>query len=254
MTTARTYIVTGGGGGIGSATVLRLLRAGSNVLAVDISRRKLEAVATAAKGLPGSLLTLIVDITDEEGTKAMVAHCIEAFGSLHGIANVAGGIVGITQAHIDRPLAEITLHDFRADHRLNVESVFLTSKATYPHFRDQHYGKIVNVSSVAAFANRPDLGNAAYDPAKAAVIGLTHSLSRSLGKDGIRVNAIAPGLVMGERVAEAMGQDWIDRLMLATPLGEFASADDAAELIGFLLEPQSDRISGEVIRISGGLR
>ena len=94
--------------------------------------------------------------------------------------------------------------------RLNVDSAFLMTRALVPAFKAARYGKVVNVASLAAFGNFDHMGNAAYDAAKPAVIGLTHTLSRSLGRDGIRVNVVAPGSVYTERVQEAFSQEFLE--------------------------------------------
>ena len=137
---------------------------------------------------------------------------------------------------------------------MNVDSVFLMCKHAEPHFAQKGYGKICNVASLAAFANRPDLGDTAYNPAKAAVVALTQTLSILLGRSGIRVNAVAPGLVFSPKVAETFGGAYVERHLGYTALGHFATVDDEAEGIAFFLEPQSDSISGEVLRVSAGTR
>jgi 7-alpha-hydroxysteroid dehydrogenase len=250
----RTYIVTGGGGGIGGATVLRLLRTGANVLSLDISSRRLNGVKERACGLPGRLEVLKTDVTAElSGTEA-VAVALERFGDLHGIANVAGGMPDYQGTDMDRSLESISLEYFRRMFALNVDSAFILSKAATPHFKKNQYGKIVNVASLAAFANRPELGNAAYNPAKKAVIGLAETLSLLLGRDGIRVNTIAPGLVMSDRARDSLDESYIQRHLAATALGRLATADDLAEGIAFFLEPASDGITGETLRVAAGVR
>jgi NAD(P)-dependent dehydrogenase (short-subunit alcohol dehydrogenase family) len=251
---ARTYIVTGGGGGIGGATIHRLLRAGANVLAVDISYRRLSAVKERASGLGGRMETLKADVTTESAAQAAVTQALEYFGDLHGVANVAGGMPDYQDTDMDRALEEISLDYFRRVFALNVDSAFLLSKAATPHFKKKRYGKIVNVASLAAFANRPELGNAAYNPAKKAVIGLSETLSLLLGRDGIRVNTIAPGLVISDRVRDTLDEGYQQRHLAQTALGELATAADLAEGIAFFLEPASDAITGETLRVAAGVR
>lgn len=250
----RTYIVTGAAGGIGGATARRLLSVGSNVLGVDISQRRLEALQERCKDLPGRLEVRRADLSTEDAAQGVIEYAISVFGDLHGIANVAGGMVDIEADSMDRPLAQIGLEYFRRTFALNVDTAFLMSKHAEPHFESKGYGKIVNVASLAAFANRHELGDTAYNPAKAAVVGLTQTLSLLLGKKGIRVNAIAPGLVMSDKVQETFGKGYVDRHVAATALGHLATVNDEAEAIAFLLEPQSDAVSGEVLRVAAGVR
>jgi len=250
----RSYIVTGGGGGIGGATVLRLLRTGANVLAVDISSKRLNAMKERAAGLPGRVEVLKADITAEEGAAGSVQLAIETFGDLHGIANVAGGMPAYAADAMDCPLETMTLDYFHQMFALNVDSAFLMSKAATPHFKSRNYGKIVNVASLAAFANRPELGNAAYNPAKKAVIGLAETLSVLLGPNGIRVNTIAPGLVMSDRARTTLDEGYKQRHLNSVPLGKLATPEDLAEGIAFFLEPASDAVTGEVMRVAAGFR
>ncbi|WP_068071539.1 SDR family NAD(P)-dependent oxidoreductase [Novosphingobium lentum] len=254
MSETRTYIVTGAAGGIGGATAKRLLRTGANVLGVDISQRRLDAFVESCAGLPGKVATFRADLSDDESAKAAVDRCLDQFGSLHGLANVAGGMIDIVAESMDRPIAQIELGYFRRTFQVNVDTAFLMAKHSEPHFKAKGYGKIVNIASLAAFANRHDLGDVAYNPAKAAVVALTQTLSLLLGKDGIRVNAVAPGLVFSPKVTETFGGAYVDRHLAATALGKFATVEDEAEMIAFLLEPQSDAITGEVIRVASGTR
>jgi NAD(P)-dependent dehydrogenase (short-subunit alcohol dehydrogenase family) len=250
----RTYIVSGGGGGIGGAAVRQLLRAGNNVLAVDISSRRLGALEEEAGEIGGQLKTMKADVTSEEGAKEIIDRAIGEFEELHGVANVAGGMPAITGDMQDRPLQEITLDFFRATMALNAESTFLMCKAAEPYFASRHYGKFVNVASLAAFANRPELGNVAYNPAKASVVALTRTLSILLGPVGIRSNCVAPGLVISDRVAATYGQDFVDRHLAWVPGGELVTKDQVAAAIVFFLKPESDGITGEVIRASAGVQ
>ncbi len=157
-------------------------------------------------GLTGRLVSLKADVTLETSASEIVEHAIGKFDTIYGLANIAGGMPNFKSGDIDRPLDTMGIQYFRDVFTLNVESVFLMSKAASAHFKAKGYGKIVNISSLAAFANRPGLGNATYNAAKKAVIGLSESLSIQLGPDGILVNTIAPGFVVGERT----GSDFDD--------------------------------------------
>ncbi|MDQ1501704.1 MAG: 7-alpha-hydroxysteroid dehydrogenase [Actinomycetota bacterium] len=250
----RTYIVTGAAGGIGGAAAARLCRAGANVVAVDVSARRLEATVRAAEGLSGKVLALRADVSDEDEARRVVSECIDVFGEVHGLANVAGGMVGFTEGDFDMALSNMSLQYFRDTFRLNVETAFLMCRAVEPELSCRSYGKIVNVASLAAFANRRELGNAAYNPAKAAVVGLTQTLSLLLGRNGIRVNAVAPGLVQSPAVVATLGDAYVARHLADTALGRLATVADEAETIAFLMEPASDAITGEVVRVSAGVR
>jgi NAD(P)-dependent dehydrogenase (short-subunit alcohol dehydrogenase family) len=251
---SRTYIVTGAGGGIGGAAAARLLRTGANVVGVDLSGRRLEQAAIQNKDLAGQFRTFKANLTDEGDTRAAVQFAMAEFGSVQGLANVAGGMTNIDRDVYDKALSDISLDYFVDTFALNVNSAFLMAKALEAHFYAQGYGKIVNVASLAAFANRPELGNAAYNSAKAAVVGLTQSMSMLMGHQGVRANCVAPGLVISERVAEWIDQGYLERHLAYTALGDLATPADLGEAIAYFLEPQSDAVTGETLRVAAGVR
>lgn len=250
----RTYVVTAAAGGIGGELVLLLLDEGASVFACDISSKRLAALEERAGAHRGRLTTLKVDVADAAGAELASRTAIERLGCVQGLANIAGGIAGIGEDLIDRPIDRIGVQEYTQTVRLNLDSSFLMTRALVPHFREKHYGKVVNVASLAAFGNFDRMGNAGYDAAKAAVVGLTHTLSRSLGPDGIRVNVVAPGSVYTERVKQAFSPEFIELQRQRIPLREHVGPLDVAKALAFFLSPHSDAVSGEVLRVSGGLR
>jgi NAD(P)-dependent dehydrogenase (short-subunit alcohol dehydrogenase family) len=250
----RAYVVTAAAGGIGTELVGLLLEEGARVLACDISSRRLAVLTERFAKHQSQLQTLKADTADEAGVESVRRMAQDKLGEVHGLANIAGGIVGIGEDLIDRSLEKITLDEFQQTYRLNLQGAFLMTRAFVPHFRERRYGKVVNVASLAAFGNFDHMGNAAYDAAKAAVVGLTHTLCRSLGPDGIRVNVVAPGSVFTERVQAAFSQEFNERQRQRIPLEIHTGPRDVANALAFFLSPMSDQISGELIRVSGGLR
>lgn len=250
----RNYIVTAAAGGIGGELALLLLADGAKVLACDISGKRLAALQERAKVGPDRLPVLKVDVADEAGAGLAVKTALEQFGTVHGLANVAGGISGIGEDLIDRPLEKITLAEYEQTLRLNLHTAFLMTRTVVPHFREKHYGKVVNVASMAAFGNFDHMGNAGYDAAKAAVVGFTHTLSRSLGPDGVRVNVVAPGSIYTEKVREVFSAEFLELQRNRIPIRTHVGPRDVANALAFFLSPDSDAVSGEVMRVSGGLR
>ncbi|MBL0918547.1 MAG: SDR family oxidoreductase [Hydrogenophaga sp.] len=250
----RTYLVTAAAGGIGGELVALLLQDGARVMACDISGKRLAALQERVGEAASRLAVLKVDVAGEQGALQAGQVAVERFGQVHGLANIAGGIAGIGEDIIDRPLDRITGDEFEQTVRLNLHSAFFMTRALVPHFRTHRYGKVVNVASLAAFGNFDHMGNAGYDAAKAAVVGLTHTLCRSLGPDGIRINVVAPGSVYTERVKASFSPEFIEMQRRRIPLREHVGPLDVAKALAFFLAPGSDAISGEVIRASGGLR
>lgn len=250
----RNYVVTAAAGGIGGELVMLLLAGGANVLACDISGKRLAALQERANVSADRLSVLKGDVGDERSAELACNTGIEQFGTVHGLANIAGGIAGIGEDLIDRPIERITFAEYEQTLRLNLHTAFLMTRGIVPHFRAKHYGKVVNVASMAAFGNFDHMGNAGYDAAKAAVVGLTHTLSRSLGPDGIRVNVVAPGSVYTEKVKQAFSPEFIELQRRRIPIREHVGPLDVAKALAFFLSPDSDAVSGEVVRVSGGLR
>ncbi len=247
-------VVTAAAGGIGGALVEQLLEAGYGVYACDISSRRLAALAERLAGRADRLETCKADVGDPEAATRIAAAAIERFGAVSGLANVAGGIAGIGEDVIDRAPERITVEELEQSYRLNLQTAFVMSRALMEHFGERGYGKIANVASLAAWGNFDMMGNAAYDAAKAAVIGMTRSLSRSLGPRGIRVNVVAPGSVYTEKVREAFSDAFIETQRQRIPLRRMPGPEDVAAVLAYLLSPESDMVSGEVIRVAGGLR
>lgn len=250
----RNYLITAAAGGIGGELVKLLLAGGAKVLACDISGKRLAILQERAGAASDRLSVLKVDVGDENGAGLATHTAIEQFGAVHGLANIAGGIAGIGEDIIDRPIDRITFAEYEQTVRLNLHTSFLMTRALVPHFREKHYGKVVNVASLAAFGNFDHMGNAGYDAAKAAVVGLTHTLARSLGPDGIRVNVVAPGSVYTEKVREAFSPEFIELQRRRIPIREHVGPLDVAKALAFFLSPDSDAVSGELVRVSGGLR
>ena len=250
----RIYVVSGAGGGIGGATALRLLRAGAGVVGVDISSKRLAAIEEHAAETPGTFVPCKADLTVEEGARSAVELAIDRFEVLHGLANIAGGMPNIDLGGFDIAIEDMSLDYFRATFALNVDSAFLMAKAAAPHFRERGYGKIVNTASLAAFSNFDELGNLAYNSAKAAVISLSQALAQLMGRDGVRCNCVAPGLVFSDRVMQFVSEGYVARHKLNAALPELATPEDLAEAMAFFLEPQSDAITGEVLRVAAGVR
>lgn len=250
----RNYVVTAAAGGIGGELVMLLLAEGAKVLACDISGKRLAALQERAGVGQDRLQVLKVDAGDEGGAGLVASTALSQFDTVHGLANVAGGIAGIGEDLIDRRLENITLDEYEKTLRLNLHTAFVMTKALVPHFREKRYGKVVNVASMAAFGNFDHMGNAAYDAAKAAVVGLAHTLSRSLGPDGIRVNVVAPGSIYTEKVREVFSAEFLELQRNRIPIRTHVGPQDVAQALGFFLSPASDAVSGELLRVSGGLR
>jgi meso-butanediol dehydrogenase / (S,S)-butanediol dehydrogenase / diacetyl reductase len=230
-------IVTGGGGsGIGRATCRRFAAEGATVVVADLLGERAEEVAAEIGGTG-----VQADVT----VAADVARMVEAAGRIDVLVNNAGG--GFAD-----DLLEISEEEWDLDVTVNLKSAFLCSKAVLPGMIEQGSGVIVSIASVngiAFFANEP------YSAAKAGLISLTRSMAVRYGRHGIRAVAIAPGTIRSPLWQERVDKEpaIFDRLVRWYPLGRVGEPEDVANAAVFLASDDASWITGEVLRVDGGL-
>jgi NAD(P)-dependent dehydrogenase (short-subunit alcohol dehydrogenase family) len=238
--TGKTVIVTGAGSGIGRATASRVAREGGRVVAVDISRERLDAFAAS---LPDADIVLVDgDITDD----AAVAGIVAAAGDrIDALANVAGIMDDMTPVH------EVTDAVWDRVFAINVTGTMKLMRAVAPAMLARAQGSIVNVASEAAL--RGSAAGAAYTASKHAVAGLTKSSAFMYGPSGIRVNAVAPGPTITNiqaRFGSELGAQRVRLAMAAMP--DAVDADALAASITFLLSDDAVNINGVILPSDGG--
>ena len=242
-------IVTGGGTGVGRATVLALAKLGCNVL-VNYSRSQAEAEATAAEAAALGVTAFAhqANIVDDAACKAMVAAAVQRFGRLDVLVNNAGTTRFISLKDLD----QITDDDWRTIFDVNVKGTFQCARAASAAIRQSGGGEIVNVSSIAAMRGKGS--SIPYCASKAAVNTLTVSLACALAPD-IRVNAVAPGFISGRWLEQGLGRGY-ERIMQQTaaklPLGRVNAPEDVAAAILSLITG-ADTITGQVLVCDGGM-
>jgi 3-oxoacyl-[acyl-carrier protein] reductase len=252
----RTALVTGAGRGIGRAFALRLGGLGAAVTVADLDLSGTVAAGEAATETVAELeaagaraLGVKVDVTDRAAVEAMVERTVEAFGGLDILICNAGALIGMDESYA----ADVGEDSLRPTFEVNFFGTVNCCRAAAPHLRTGGCGKIVTVSSLGAL--RPPAGGlgAPYVAAKAAVIGYTLSLAEQLGKDGVTVNAIAPGSI-DTPLTRAHYDDMDDPVAHSKlPLRRFGTPDDVAGVIEFLCTPLSDYVTGQVICVDGGM-
>lgn len=236
-------VVTGGTRGIGYAIVKALVESGAKV-AIWGSRQETAdaAVAKIKAECPGcEVVGMAPKLTDSKAVESAMNAVVENFGSLDILANNAGIAQNI-------PLESYTDDDLEKIIDLNIKAVFICSKAAASLMKGKG-GSIINTSSVVSFYGQ-GLGSM-YPASKAGVNGLTRALSRELGKDGIRVNAVAPGVTRTDMVA-ALPENMVAPLLQRIPLARMGEAEDIANAVVFLASDKASYITGAVLPVDGG--
>lgn len=236
-------LVTGAGSGIGAATAARLLAEGAAVCLADIDAAKLAAQAEAL-GAAERVMTLEADVTVEAAVNALVAACVARFGGLDVLVNNAGaGGFG--------RIEEVTPETWRRVHALCLDSVFWGCRAALPHLKARR-GAIVNTASISGlFA---DYGFAAYNSAKGAVVNLTRNLAIDHARDGVRANAVCPGLTATPLTLKFTGrQDIMAEYDRRIPLRRPGLPQEMAAAIAFLASDDASYVTGHCLVVDGGL-
>ena len=235
-------VVTGGGGGIGGAIARHFAREGARIAVADINAESARQRVIEITGQDGDAFTVVVDVTNRKSVHEMVRSTLERWGKIDILVNVAGGadpklVIDMEESDWDRIV------------NMNLKSVFLCSQAVLPTMIQQRDGKIVSISSIYGFTGCETRSN--YAAAKAGVAVFTKSLALEVAKDGINVNAIAPGRVATERVrGRYSDEEWAKRVA-AIPLGRAATPEEIAPTALFLVQEQNRYITGQTVHVNG---
>jgi len=242
----RATIVTGGAQGMGRLFAHRFAEEGAKVVVADINGEGASRVAEEIRRKGGDARAVRTDVTLEEDTKGMAEACASAYGRVDVLVNNAALYYGLKYT----PFEEIAGEEWDRVMAVNVKGIWLCSKAVTPFMKKQGNGKIINMASGAPLKGNPGLLH--YNASKAAVIGLTRSLARELGKYGINVNAVAPGFTMTEASILLAGEDRIKQALAGRALQRDEEPEDVVGTIVFLASNQSDFITGQTLAVNGG--
>lgn len=244
----RVVVVSGaGGGGIGTTVTRMAAGAGATVVAVSRSQDNLDThvAPLADKGL--NVVTVAADASTDDGIATVLDAARSADGALYGLVNVAGGAAPSTWM----PATRVSRSDWRELFTANLETMFFMSQAVAAEIRSQgNPGSIVSVSSISGMNTAPY--HVAYGTAKAAIVAATRTMAAELAAEGIRVNAVAPGVTETAASATYVDAD-PDRDQRAIAMGRRGTPEEQAGAILFLLSDLSSYITGQTILVDGGL-
>lgn len=237
-------VVTGGSQGIGAAIAKKLASEGADIAILYVGNpAPAEETVAAIQALGSKVVCKVCDVSNFDETQSAIKEIISEFGGVDILVNNAG----ITR---DKVLLAMTEADWDSVLDVNLKSMFNTIKACYRNFMKKKAGKIINISSVAGLTG--NAGQANYSSSKAGVVGLTKTVARELASRHINCNAIAPGAIRTP-MTDAMDPKDLQSILDTIPLGFMGEAEDIAELAAYLASDKAKYITGEVIRVDGGI-
>ena len=238
----KTALITGGGNGIGRASALRFAAEGAQIVVADLNTEPAEAVAAAIETAGGKAVAVAGDVSDEASVDRMVAAGIDAFGSIDVLLNSAGG--GSTA---DGPVTDLQLDEFWRTIRVDLFGTLLCCRRVIPEMVASGGGSIVNISSLRAVIGTH--GADAYTASKGGVLAMSRAMAMQWAKHKIRVNVMAPGVVLTERVAAFIKED--NPIYQKSLLGP-SEPEDVANLALYLASDEARKVTGAVLRLDGG--
>lgn len=236
---SKTVLVTGGSRGIGKSIVKKFAQNGYNVI---LNYNKSFDNAKAIEDEFENVSSFKADVSNPKEILTMIEFAKERYGKIDVLVNNAG----ISSNGL---LQDLSNEEWQRIFDVNVTGTFNCTKAVLPQMLERHFGKIINISSIWGITGASC--EVAYSASKAAIIGFTKALAKEVGPSGIRVNAVAPGIVMTDMVSNFTMEEFED-IQNQIPLGEIGSTEDIANTVYFLASDESNYITGQVISPNGG--
>jgi NAD(P)-dependent dehydrogenase (short-subunit alcohol dehydrogenase family) len=243
--------ITGAGSGIGRAIALGFARQGARVVGLDINGESAASTAADIRAAGGAAQSLTLDVTDHAACQAVAAEVAKEIGAISILVNDAG----INRRNAFAGDAAAVAKDWRDIMAVNLNGVFNVTHAFLAQLRESK-GRIVNIASMQSFVHVRTPNSAAYTTSKHGVLGFTRALAAELGKDGVRVNAIGPGLIETPLNAQvrANNPELIQIFLDHTPLGRAGKPEDVVGPAIFLASDMSAYVTGAIVMADGGYR
>lgn len=235
-------LVTGATGGLGRTCCAALVATGTHVVAVDLDEAGAHELAAGLRRDGGSASAFGVDVCDRKAVEAVVAKTVEANGAIDVVVNLAGKLR-------NQILVKIEDHDFDLVMATHVKGTLNTMRAAIPAMRANGYGRIVNMSSIAA---RGSIAGSAYGAAKGAIEALTRTAAMEVARYGITVNCVAPGLISAGMFL-TVDKDYQNSVADRIPMGRLGAPEDVASCVKFFASREAGYVTGQILVVCGGL-
>ncbi|HEX4018601.1 MAG TPA: SDR family oxidoreductase [Frankiaceae bacterium] len=245
----KVVLVAGGAGGIGTATCKRLGAEGASVVVADLNDASAAEVAESIRSAGGAATATAIDLRSEESVSAAVALTLEQYGGLDVLHANAADLSPDTIGQ-DSDAEAIPLEVFDRTIAVNLRGHLLCARHAIPKLLERGGGALVFTSSAAAFAGEPE--RPAYAMAKSGLGGLIRHIASRWGKQGIRANGVAPGLVLTDTIRDSLDPKFRDMALGVTRSARLGTPDDIAAAVAFLASDDSSWITGQVISVDGG--
>jgi NAD(P)-dependent dehydrogenase (short-subunit alcohol dehydrogenase family) len=237
----RVALITGSGSGIGKAIAIKLAKQGAAVIINDLQSEKVDEAVAEIKGITSDVIGLTADVTKKEDVQNLVKQAVEHFNRIDILVNN----VGISR---DRKIENMSEEDWDAVLNVNLKSYFLCTQAVIPYFKEQQYGRIINISSRAWLGGH---GQANYSAAKGGIVSLTRTTAIELAKHHVTANSIAPGLI-DTPLFQSFREDVKERLLKIQPIDRIGQPEEVANAVSFFASDESGYITGQTLHVCGG--
>lgn len=241
-------VVAGGGAGIGAVTVERLAREGAAVVIGDLDGERAESLAQCIRAEGGQALGVRCDISDDASVAALIAVAVAEFGGIDLMHVNAADMKSLLQ---DSNVLDVPLEIFDRTMAVNLRGHFLCTRHAVPALLERGGGAIIYISSAAAFMGEPE--RVCYGMSKSGLHGLMRHVASAWGKQGIRANVIAPGLVITDENGPTMPEQFKQEVLSVTRSRRLGQSQDIAGAVAFLASDDGEWINGQVLGVDGGV-
>jgi len=246
----KVIVITGGGQGLGLAMATSFAKLGAHLALIDVNREVLASAVSELSSLNVKVKSYIANVTNESEVETTFKQIKDDFGTIDGLINNAGILRDglLIKVKEGQVVKKMSIEQFQSVIDVNLTGVFLCGREAAAHMAEQETpGVIINMSSIARGGN---MGQTNYAASKAGVVAMTTTWARELGRYGIRVGAIAPGVIK-TAMTDAMKPEMRDRLEKMKPVGRLGTAEEIAHTAQYIFE--NDFFTGRVVEIDGGL-